>query len=79
MTQHSFPLFVEFYTVLCVESTALYPLVSVSMKRESPPPKWESRIAIEGVKGRCATSEEKMFWMLCECDRQYKIRFTSAV
>jgi hypothetical protein len=77
MTQHSFPLSVEFYTVSCVENTALYPLISVSMKRGSPS-KWKSRIAIEGVKGRYATSEEKMFWVLCESDRQYKICFTPA-
>jgi hypothetical protein len=50
---------VEFYSVSCVENTAVY-LISVSMKCESPP-KWESGIASEVVKGRYATSEEKMF------------------
>lgn len=78
MTQHSFPLSVEFYIVSCVENVALYPLISVNMKRESTP-KWKSRIAIEGVKGRYATSEEEMFWMLCEYVRQYKIHFTPTV
>ena len=48
-------------------------------KCESSPPKWESRIAIEGVKGRYATSEGKMLWVWCECYRQYRICFTPAV